>query len=732
MYSAACIGSFMRDVAMMVGIEFERMRFEEEVIVSFDEERTGILREYVDLIRQAEDFALVPETFGHKADEMWPERKKMFSLLIEDLYTNPLLAARRISDWKEEPPMRGIFLEGYNRFNSTLMKISDALSRTRMLELVRQLGDIRSVLLSFGGLEMAAFVETIVLGLPPEARTIDKPGAKYALPFGFCVEIYELVGKEANFYLLRNPILDGLSEELKTMLRTTIARDMQPIFGPGIDYNVLYEQKMREYRKVYLDEATAKKIPITHDAALAMARETVNWTLGLGSPIENIALDRERVTDIYIDGENVPIYLEHMQWGLCHTPWRYNRKLLEYAFANACYTARLGKKLDERNPLIDAFVVRLNARVHLEGPPATFGEIKGAIRIMRPTPFTYAQYIAMRSMSAFFAGYDDVMVSLGCSEGVMGVKGCGKTSFTAAKIAAIGTRRRIIPVQDIEEIPTKVYRKRGFHIGAAKVTEEEEERAALSLVRITSGLLRMGDAAIIINEMRSKTAIQGVINLLNTQPGVFMLYNFHAESLKDVADRLELVFGMPAASMFATDRYTFQHKYRFARKAQIYRTIRKAYETDLVQRKFVEVFSFERGPTIEQSKLVCKFLRNPEASAWTLEGVDLGKLKGELDVIFIPPALQRRSEDSGVPPEEYIMQAFFKGRMYSQISRDSQKDPSLAEIDFVVKCNSEANRLLSLMEKETGEIDWAELQRAWDDLYAKMLQRELAAKAAQR
>jgi type IV secretory pathway ATPase VirB11/archaellum biosynthesis ATPase len=720
--SSDCINSHFKNLAMLTE-DFDHMRYEEEILVEFELEQVQMIKEYINITKQLEAFVLEPTSYGMKQDDYYAARKTMLNSLLEDMYKNPLIAVRRIDDYKEPEPTRGIFLEGFRKFYSILHKIREATVAGKIYQLTEKTGDLRDVFVSFAGMKTAAFVPTLTVGLPPEARPIDKPGAKYTLPYGIQVEIYELVGKETNFYLQKNPTLADLNPELKKLLRQNIASHMQPIFDATADYSTLYLNKKLEYRREYLDAALNAKVPITPEQALAMAKETVDWTIGLGAPLENLAMDADNITDIYIDSENAPLYLEHMYFGTCHTPWRYNRKLLEYAFLNTTLGAKLGKRLDEKNPIIDVVFKRLNMRCHLQGPPATFGEIQGAFRIMKPTPFTYAEYLFHNAMTPFFAGYDDTMVSLGCSEGVMGVKGCGKTSFTAAKIAAIGTKKRIIPVQDIEEIPVRVYRKRGFHIGAAKVAEEEEEKTALSLVRMTSGLLRMGDAAIIINEMRSRTAIQGVLNLLNTQPGVFILYNFHAESLKDVQDRLELVFGIPAASMFATDRYTFLHKYRFGRKERIYRVINKSYETDVEHREFVEVFMFKRGSSIESSVLGCSFLKNPEANLKNLDEVDLGKLEKELSIEHIPPALQRRCDDSGIPPEQYIMQAFFKGRMYSQLNQSATRtgNKSVRELDFAIKCSATANNILKAMENESGAVDFGAAQKAWDEKYKQLL-----------
>ncbi|PIX31857.1 hypothetical protein COZ60_02275, partial [Candidatus Bathyarchaeota archaeon CG_4_8_14_3_um_filter_42_8] len=353
--------------------------------------------------------------------------------------------------------------------------------------------------------------------------------------------------------------INELSPELNTLLKDTINEQFKETFT-NVNWEILMNIKTREYRQYFLDRAMLSGIQITPQQAMAMGRECAAWVVGIGAHIENLALDKENITDIYIDSENSPVYIEHVKYGLCHTLYRYNRDLLDRSFKNIVQVLSGTRKFDDVHPIVDVVLKRHSMRCHLQRPPATFGELQGALRIMKEQPFTYAQYLNFHSFTPFVAGYDDVMVGLGCSEAVLGLKGVGKTAFTAAKITSIGTRRRVLPIQDIEEIPVRAFRKRGFHIGTARVQSSEAEEGStneLDLVTMANALLRMGDAALIINEVRSRVAVQGIINLLNTQPGVFLLYNLHAESLRDVQDRLELVFGLPAASMYTTDRYSF-------------------------------------------------------------------------------------------------------------------------------------------------------------------------------
>jgi hypothetical protein len=237
----------------------------------------------------------------------------------------------------------------------------------------------------------------------------------------------------------------------------------------------------------------------------------------------------------------------------------------------------------------------------------------------------------------------------------------------------------------------------------------------------------MGDACVIINEIRSRIAIQGVINLLNTQPGIFLLYNLHAQSLKDVQDRLEMVFGVPAAAMLSTDRYTFLKKIRFGRKTQVYRMVGQQYEVDLKERKFVEVFRLERGPTLEATKLKCLFLGMPEANADSLADADLAEIARKIKLEFVPPSLERRCEETGIPPEQYIMEAFFKGKIYSQIYEAYKKyghQPFL-ELDFVLKCTSSANNLLRQLIPPGHEPNWKEIDNEWNRIFSELVKNEL-------
>jgi type IV secretory pathway ATPase VirB11/archaellum biosynthesis ATPase len=726
-----CINSHLRVTSALPKL-WKTMRYEEEIMVELDGEKSAIVYEYDALIRQVEGIMLNQKTYGRPEDEHYLQRKKLLKDFYEYLFMNPLVAEQVLRSYQEPYPQKAVFVEGYRNFHAWMNGILDAYTKSSLYLLCKKTGDLRSAFLALLGLKSLLFMTNFMLTVPKDAVPIDAPEANYELGHGLRARIYDVPGGEAHVYTIENPVIENLPGKLQEMLRTAIQDGLKEI-SQNVDYSTVFDDRSREFAQQFMDRASLDRTEITQEQAVAMGREAASWTVGLGSPIENMALDQDNITDIYIDSENSPIYIEHAKYGLCHTLWRYNHEMLEHAFKNIVASTMGTRKFDKNTPVVDVVLTRLAMRCHLQQPPATFRDLQAALRIMRDRPFTYPMYLMLSSMSPFFAGYDDVMVGLGCSEAVLGLKGVGKTAFTSAKVAAIGTKKRILPIEDIEEIPVKAYRKKGFHIGAVQVQSSDRDEVGtseLDLVSMTNAALRMGDACVIINEIRSRTAIQGVINMLNTQPGIFLLYNLHAQSLKDVQDRLETVFGIPAASMFSTDRYSFLKKIRFGRKARVYRMLGLQYETDIKDHKFVQVFELERGQDIEDTKLRCLFLSAPEANAASLADADLGKIAKGLKLDFVPPALERRSDETGISAKQYVMEAFLKGKLYSQVLEASEKysHPQFLELDFVLRCTTALNNLLKRIHSES--IDWAKVDKEWCRLFDGLVKRELAEAAA--
>jgi type IV secretory pathway ATPase VirB11/archaellum biosynthesis ATPase len=726
------LSAHLKSMITLTRTDFEKIRYEEQLVFELDGVKAKVILSYIRFLKQVEKLMLKDSIYGREDDDSYALRKRTLQKIFEELIMNPLVAEQTINDYKEPQPSKAVYYEAYKKYQTWLNGILKGLKTNKMYLLIKKKGDMRQAFIYMLNMKMMKLVDGLELLLPEGSKLKDHEMAQYDLDYGYKISIYDVPNYESYWYIIENPIIDSIDEEIIKQAKKLIAREMSLISSIQVkDFNLLFDIKTREYRKHFLEFSNKNDVELNMEQALALGRACASWVCGLGEPMEAISLDKRFITDLYLDAENSPIYLEHSVFGVCHTVYRYNSRLVDQMFGNIL-ASEPSVTFSNNNPIVDLVLKRLNMRCHLQGPPATFGERQSALRLMKQTPFTYAEYLNYRSFSAFFAGYDDMMVFLGSSEAILGLKGVGKTSFTAAKVVSIGAKTRIIPIQDIEEIPVMAYRKRGFHIGVmrsmASDREIEEAGSALSLVALTSATLRMGDAALIINEVRSRAAIQGIINLLNTQPGVFVLYNLHAQSLKDIRDRFELVFGIPAASMFATDRYSFLRKIKFGRKSQTYRLLGMCYESNIEEKKFEEIFRFDRGENIDDS--VCKvlFLDNPELNKWTLEDLDLAELSKTLKIKFVPPALKRRSEERGTSPKQMVLQAAFKGKVYSQILKSFKETNyyDLLEMDFVIKVSSEANKLIKKTEDDKGIIDFSKVDKAWPTIYEKLLKEEVS------
>ena len=74
-----------------------------------------------------------------------------------------------------------------------------------------------------------------------------------------------------------------------------------------------------------------------------------------------------------------------------------------------------------------------------------------------------------------------------------------------------------------------------------------------------------------------------------------------------------------------------------------------------------------------------------------------------------------------------VMQAAFKGKVYSQIYRAFEKYGyyELLEMVFVLKSSSLANKLLKSIEDEEGNVDYAAVDREWGTQFGHLLSEEI-------
>ena len=68
------------------------IRYEEEIIIDLKEDKTKILNEYTDIIRQFEAILIKPDIYGNKNDDNYGKRKELLRKVYSYLFTDVLHA----------------------------------------------------------------------------------------------------------------------------------------------------------------------------------------------------------------------------------------------------------------------------------------------------------------------------------------------------------------------------------------------------------------------------------------------------------------------------------------------------------------------------------------------------------------------------------------------------------------------------------------------------------------
>ena len=98
-----CINSHLRVTSALPRI-FKTMRYEEEIVIDLDEDKTAMIYEYNGLVRQVEGIMLNPKTYGRPEDEFYLQRKKALKDFYEYMFMNPMVAAQVLYDYNEALP----------------------------------------------------------------------------------------------------------------------------------------------------------------------------------------------------------------------------------------------------------------------------------------------------------------------------------------------------------------------------------------------------------------------------------------------------------------------------------------------------------------------------------------------------------------------------------------------------------------------------------------------------
>lgn len=249
--------------------------------------------------------------------------------------------------------------------------------------------------------------------------------------------------------------------------------------------------------------------------------------LGLG-PIEKLVRDPV-ISEIMV---NAPDHVYFEQDGIIYKS-RINFRDDEHIMRIIQrIVAPLGRRVDEASPYVDARLPD-GSRVNIVIPPITFHGPVITIRKFLGDKYTFADLVNVGTMSQNVADFLLKCIEAKLNTLISGGTGTGKTTLLNALSSAIGSKERIVTIEDPAELKLQQEHVISMEVRPANI-EGRNEVTQRDLVR---NALRMRPDRIIVGEVRGAEAFD-MMQAMNTgHEG--SLTTVHANSPRDALARIE-------------------------------------------------------------------------------------------------------------------------------------------------------------------------------------------------
>jgi len=195
-----------------------------------------------------------------------------------------------------------------------------------------------------------------------------------------------------------------------------------------------------------------------------------------------------------------------------------------------------GLPFSEANPVLEADIRRLGARVTLVGPPLSDKGTAIAIRKHSEGLWTMTMLVAGGCLSPLLASLLWACVMGRRAVLIAGSRGAGKTTLLGSMMLEFPLSQRIILIEDTPEIPYRHMQELGYDIQALRFSESPD-RSSSSAENSLRVSLRMGESAIVIGEVRGAEAKVLYESMRAGSAGSSVLGTIHGNSAKGVLDR---------------------------------------------------------------------------------------------------------------------------------------------------------------------------------------------------
>ncbi len=263
-----------------------------------------------------------------------------------------------------------------------------------------------------------------------------------------------------------------------------------------------------------------------------LIEEVLDETFGFG-PLE-ILLRDPTISDILVNGPKT-IYVERRgKLERSDVKFRDESHLLQI-IQRIC--ARVGRRVDETNPMVDARLPD-GSRVNAIIPPLALDGSLVSIRRFGSKPLTADDLIAFGSIMPEMVEFLSACVKARLNVLVSGGTGSGKTTFLNLLSGYIQEDHRVATIEDAAELRLQQPHVVRMETRAPNI-EGKGEVTARDLVK---NALRMRPDRVVVGECRGGEALD-MLQAMNTGHDGCMT-TIHANSARDALSRLEMLVGL--------------------------------------------------------------------------------------------------------------------------------------------------------------------------------------------
>jgi pilus assembly protein CpaF len=289
--------------------------------------------------------------------------------------------------------------------------------------------------------------------------------------------------------------------------------------------------------KVIEQTLQQETVPLNQRERAQLTQEILWEVLGLG-PLEPLLADTT-VADILVNTYKRVFVERYGKLELTPIQFRddaHLRKIIDKI------VARVGRRIDESSPMVDARLID-GSRVNAVIPPLALDGPSLSIRKFSKDPLQLHQLIDKKALTPEMGEFLQGIVRARLNVLISGGTGCGKTTILNILSGFIPSQERIVTIEDAAELQLRQEHVVRLETRPANI-EGKGEVTQRDLVR---NALRMRPDRIIVGEVRGAESLD-MLQAMNTGHDG-SLTTIHANSGRDALTRLETLVAMAGLNL---------------------------------------------------------------------------------------------------------------------------------------------------------------------------------------